>query len=126
MGDKPRRCRPGKDSAGPPAGLHHLPLLTSLFSPLHFYTIVIRFVFALKREESMQRRQGFRFDLRPNGEQVLRWAGCYSLAFDRSLGFERERCVRGEKKLGHDLQDRSWFALWCLLPEPCRSRCHQG
>ena len=51
----------------------------------------------------MQRRQGFRFELRPNGEQVprmRRWVGCCRFVFNRALAFEQQRYARGEKKLG--------------------------
>ena len=52
----------------------------------------------------MQRRQGFRFELRPNGEQVRRmrrWAGCCRFVFNRALALLQQRHARGEKKLGY-------------------------
>ena len=50
----------------------------------------------------MQRRQAFKFALRPNGEQqrrMRRFAGCCRFVFNKALALQKERYGRGEKTL---------------------------
>ncbi len=52
----------------------------------------------------MQRRQAFKFELRPTGEQqrrMLRFAGSCRFVFNRALALQKERYEHGEKKLGY-------------------------
>lgn len=49
-------------------------------------------------------RQGFKFELRPDGEQrrkMIRFAGACRFVFNHALALQRERHARGEKKLGY-------------------------
>ena len=52
----------------------------------------------------MQRRQAFKFELRPTGEQqrrMLRFAGSCRFVFNKALALQKERYEQGEKKLGY-------------------------
>ncbi len=52
----------------------------------------------------MQRRQAFKFELRPTGEQqrrMLRFAGSCRFVFNKALALQKERYERGEKKLSY-------------------------
>ena len=52
----------------------------------------------------MRRRQAFRYQLQPNGEQqrhLLRFGGSCRFVFNRALALQRERYQRGEKKFGY-------------------------
>ncbi|MHB8408308.1 MAG: RNA-guided endonuclease InsQ/TnpB family protein [Acidiferrobacterales bacterium] len=52
----------------------------------------------------MQRRQAYKFELRPNGEQtraMRRFAGSCRFVFNKALALQKERHAQGEKKLGY-------------------------
>jgi len=52
----------------------------------------------------MQRLQAFRFELMPNGQQerqMRRFAGACRFIYNKALALQKERCERGEKKLGY-------------------------
>ncbi len=52
----------------------------------------------------MQRRQAFKFELRPNGEQqrqMRRFAGSCRFVFNQALALQKERHQQGEQKLGY-------------------------
>jgi putative transposase len=52
----------------------------------------------------MQRRQAFKYELMPNGEQRLgmrRFAGCCRFVYNRALALQKERQNQGEKELGY-------------------------
>lgn len=52
----------------------------------------------------MKRRQAYRFELKPNGEQLRhmrRFAGSCRFVFNKALALQKERYERGEKKLGY-------------------------
>lgn len=52
----------------------------------------------------MNRRQAFRYELMPNGEQrrlMGRFAGCCRYVYNRALALQKERRERGEKHLGY-------------------------
>jgi putative transposase len=50
----------------------------------------------------MQRRQAFKYELMPNGEQrrqMRRFAGSCRYVFNEALGFQKTRFAQGEKSL---------------------------
>jgi putative transposase len=52
----------------------------------------------------MQRRQGFKYELIPNGEQqrqMRRFAGSCRFVFNKALALQQERYERGERKLSY-------------------------
>lgn len=49
----------------------------------------------------MQRLQAFKFELRPDGQQMRRYAGSCRFVFNKALALQKERYERGEKKLGY-------------------------
>ena len=52
----------------------------------------------------MQRLQGYKFELKPNGEQqrnMHRFAGSCRFVFNKALALQKERHEQGEKKLGY-------------------------
>ena len=52
----------------------------------------------------MQRRQAYKFELKPNGDQqrtMRRFAGSCRFVFNRALALQQERYAQGEKKLGY-------------------------
>jgi hypothetical protein len=52
----------------------------------------------------MQRRQAFKFELRPTGEQqrhMRRFAGSCRFVFNKALALQKDRYEHGEKKLGY-------------------------
>jgi putative transposase len=52
----------------------------------------------------MQRRQAFKFELMPNGEQqrdMRRFAGSCRFVFNKALALQKERYEQGEKRLGY-------------------------
>jgi putative transposase len=60
----------------------------------------------------MTRRQAFKFELIPNGEQarnMLRFAGSCRFVYNKALALEQERYKQGEKRLGY-------FGMSKLLP----------
>jgi len=52
----------------------------------------------------MQRLQGYKFELKPNGEQqrnMHRFAGSCRFVFNKALALQKERHEQGEKKLSY-------------------------
>lgn len=52
----------------------------------------------------MLRRQAFKYELRPNGQQerqMRRFAGSCRVVFNAALALQKERYERGQKKLGY-------------------------
>jgi putative transposase len=52
----------------------------------------------------MKRRQAFRYELKPDGEQVRQmreFAGSCRFVFNKALALQKQRYERGEKKLGY-------------------------
>jgi putative transposase len=52
----------------------------------------------------MKRRQAFKYELHPNGQQerqMRRFAGACRFVFNKALALQKERHERGEKKLGY-------------------------
>jgi len=61
----------------------------------------------------MKRLQAFKFQLRPNGQQVRhmrRFAGSCRFVYNKALALQKERYQNGQKKLG-------WIDLCNLLPQ---------
>jgi putative transposase len=55
-------------------------------------------------DERMQRRQAFKFQLRPNGAQernMRRFAGACRFVYNEALALQKARYERGERKLGY-------------------------
>jgi putative transposase len=52
----------------------------------------------------MERRQAYKYELLPDGDQrrrMCRFAGSCRFVFNKALALQKERCERGEKKLGY-------------------------
>ena len=52
----------------------------------------------------MKRLQGYKYELRPNGEQqrlMRRFAGSCRFAYNKALALQKERCDSGKKKLSY-------------------------
>ena len=61
---------------------------------------VLDFVHGPDNNESMERRQAFRFQLMPNGEQqrqMRRFAGCARYVYNKALALKKERYEKKEQ-----------------------------
>ncbi len=57
-----------------------------------------------EHDSAMKKRQAFKYELMPNGEQARRmrdFAGCCRFVFNEALALEKDRHERGEKQLGY-------------------------
>ncbi|PYU81728.1 MAG: hypothetical protein DMG51_14360, partial [Acidobacteria bacterium] len=64
---------------------------------------VLDFVHGPDNNESMERRQAFRFQLMPNGEQqrqMRRFAGCARYVYNKALALKKERYEKKEQPTG--------------------------